>query len=448
MRSIKRVLSACVGVAVLVGAMAAPALATVGGPVSTVPATWTPHFPTSTTAVEQVRQLAQCGATMYAVGTFTTIESGTSSLTRNNAFSFNASTGAVSTWDPNVNGTVNTITFSADCTTAYLGGAFTSVHGTVVKNLAAVSTATGAVNLAFAHVAGGQVEALRLSGTHLLVGGFFTSINGSARGYMASLSPVTGKDDGYVNLNISGSYSYVDFNGKPVAPNATRTYNFEVSPDGKRLLVMGVFTSVAGQPRQQIFMLDLGATSATLDAWNSPEFSTNCSSSKPFYLQAAAWSPTGSTVYVGTTGGKPANGLGSRTTDVRAGLCDAAAAYPSTSSSHAHTWINYTGCDSLFSIAADTNDVYLGGHERWAGNAGSCNTTIGSGAVSRPGVGSLSPTSGVATAWNPTRARGLGADDMIVTTNPAGLWIASDNYLTANQCGGVTGLAGICFLPA
>ena len=44
---------------------------------------------------------------------------------------------------------------------------------------------------------------------HLLTGGYFTSINNSsAHKYMASLSPSTGRDDGFINLNISGNYQY------------------------------------------------------------------------------------------------------------------------------------------------------------------------------------------------------------------------------------------------
>lgn len=56
----------------------------------------------------------------------------------------------------------------------------------------------------------------------------------------------------------------------------------------------------------------------------------------------------------------------------------------------------------------------------------------------------LSPASG-ALVYNPTRDRGLGADDMLIT--PAGLWVASDNYAGSNRCGAVANLAGICFLP-
>ena len=57
----------------------------------------------------------------------------------------------------------------------------------------------------------------------------------------------------------------------------------------------------------------------------------------------------------------------------------------------------------------------------------------------------LSPSNGLLT-FNPTRSRGNGADDMLVTG--AGLWIASDNYQNSVMCGGVSGHAGICFLPS
>ncbi len=446
MRGAKRFAAVCAFLAVLLGLTVSADASVPGGPVGTVPATWTPHFPTSSAAIMKVRQLAQCGTRMYAVGTFTSIIQGTITYARNNAFSFDSSTGTVSAWNPDVNGVVNSIALSADCTTAYLGGGFSVVHGTTAQNLASVSTATGAVNSGFRHAASNLVEALLVTGKHVLVGGYFNVANGSTKKYLLSVNPLTGVDDGYVNLNISGNYVYTDDGGVASSPNGSRVYNFEFSPDRSRVLVMGDFTSVAGQRRQQIFMLDLGPISATLDPWYSAEFNANCYVREPFYVQAAAWSPDGASVYVTTTGYKPANGVGYHPTDPRAGLCDAAAAFPSTSvSTLAHTWINYTGCDSLFAVTADVNDVYIGGHERWANNPLACDRA-GSGALARPGLAGLSVTTGAATTWNPTHARGQGADDMIMTTAPAGLWIASDNAQSSSQCGGVTGLAGICFL--
>ena len=74
---------------------------------------------------------------------------------------------------------------------------------------------------------------------------------------------------------------------------------------------------------------------------------------EPFYIQAAAWSPDDSTVYIGTTG-YHANGYPTGQTP-RQGLCDAGAAFPATQTSVRHEWVNYTGCDSLYSAAADAN---------------------------------------------------------------------------------------------
>ena len=438
-----------VGVAVaaaagLLVAGAPSASAVAGGPVSSVPATWTPQL-APTGATQQVRQLVPCGGTMYAVGSFTSIKRFSTTFARNNAFSFSATTGVVSAWNPNVNGVVNSVALSADCATAYLGGSFTSVNGTTVKNIAAVSTATGAVLPGFAHTASGQVSALLISGSHLLVGGYFSGINGSSRKYMASVAPSTGIDDGYVNLNISGNYQYTDAGGRTASANATRVYNYALSPDRTKLLAMGDFTSVGGVGRRQIFMLDLGATSTSVNAWYSPEFDANCATVEPFYIQDAAWSPDGSKVYIATTGYKPATGVGYSTTGPRGGLCDAAAAFSSASvPTQAHLWINYTGCDSLFAAAADTNTVYVGGHERWASNDHQCDNNNDGSAVDAPGMVGLSPVTGAVVA-NPTRGRGLGADDMLVTT--AGLWIGSDDYAGTSQCAGQYGHAGICFLP-
>jgi hypothetical protein len=197
---------------------------------------------------------------------------------------------------------------------------------------------------------------------------------------------------------------------------------------------------VGGQPRQQIFMLNVGGSAATVTGWTSAEFGQHCYKTEPFYVRAAAWSPSDSTVYIATTGFHPDNWDGSYP---MTGLCDAAAAFPATQTTVAPTWVNYTGCDSLYSAAADSTTAYFGGHERWSQNRDGCNFA-GPGAISAPGMEGLSPLTGLLT-FNPKRSRGLGADDMLVTS--AGLWIASDNYNNADMCGGVSGHAGICFLP-
>jgi hypothetical protein len=360
----------------------------------------------------------------------------------------------VTPWDPNVNGTVNSIALSSDCSDAYIGGQFTSVGGTAVANIAEISTSTGAVVPGFgSNTGGGHVDTVLLVNGHLLVGGTFTSINNNkgVNPYYASLSPTTGKDDGFLHLGVSGHYVY-----SKVRTNSTEVFNQQLSHNGTLLLVEGDFTSVGGFHRQQILMLNVGGSTATVTGWSSPDFdgsqssySYYCGDSHPFYIQAAAWSPDDQTIYIADTGYKPYNWNG---VFPMPGICDAVVAYPATLSEVSHYWINSTGCNSLYSVAADSFAVYVGGHERWADNPGGCKNT-GPGFVNAPGMGGFTPgpTGGALiensgrTAGLYSRSRGHGADDMLFTS--AGLWIASDNFGGGTSCGGVSGFSGICFLP-
>ena len=155
----------------------------------------------------------------------------------------------------------------------------------------------------------------------------------------------------------------------------------------------GDFTSVGGLPRQQMFMLDLSGSTAAVTGWTSPELNTNCNYNEAFCAQAASWSPDDSTVYIATTGYKP-NGTPAGSFP-RSGLCDVAAASPRRRPPSPTTWINYPGCDSMFSTAADASTAYFGGHERWSQNPNGCDFA-GPGAISAPGMEGLSPDHRVA----------------------------------------------------
>jgi hypothetical protein len=455
--------TAAVAAALAAGLMtASPSMGSTAatGPVSPTPMTLTPHLISSgpLDQLAQVRQLVQCGGTMYAVGSFANIKRGQNLYTRNNVFSFSATSPfKVTSWAPNVNGVVNSIAFiGSNCADAYIGGKFSSVNGTAAKDIAEVSTSTGNLVAAFGHSASGQVETLVGYSGHIIAGGYFTSVNGSsADPYMASLNPATGKDDGLIRLNISGNYQFPH-----VVNNGTRVYNQALSHRGGFDLVMGDFTSVGGLPRQQVFMLNLTHSPAKVTAWTSPEFDGSqgnindggypyqCATSMPFYIQSAAWSTDDSTIFLGDTGYNPwdMNTAGSP----RAGLCDAAVAFPATHASVLHKWINYTGCDSIYAAAADASAAYFAGHERYADNPDGCDGP-GPGSFPAPGIAGMDLGSGAlmlnsaGTQGLYTRARGLGADDLLVTS--AGLWIASDNSDGSQSCGGVLGLSGICFLP-
>jgi hypothetical protein len=415
----------------------APVAAAGTAPVSRTPATGTPAL-SSTVPNQRVLQLVPCGDRMYAVGDFTAITQGGSVVTRHGVMSFLAAAPfTLTSFAPAVNGVVATIAFNGpDCSSAYIGGSFTAVNGTAVANLAKISTTTGDVVKAFGHNANARVETLLVTRGHLLAGGSFTKINGSARTAYASLQPASGRVETYLSQAFSGRYEFPD-----AARNRTRVASQELSRQGDRVVVTGVFTSVAGVHREQVAVLALGATQATLTGWVAPELFAHCAKSQPYYARAAAWSLDGSTLYLAATGFRPhdePSGRGPRT-----GLCDSVSAFSSAAGSVRHKWINYTGCDSLYSVTADASTVYVGGHQRWMSNSQACNKA-GPGAVEAPGLAGVSVGSG-ALSWNPTRSRGFGATDLVM--RPAGLWVASDNGFGADQCGGVKGLAGICFLP-
>jgi hypothetical protein len=425
-------------------AVAMPTVRT--GPPSLTPAVGTPALALNTKTPEQIRQLAQCGNRMYAVGSFTKITQRGRSIFRQNVFSFRATAPyTVTSWHPRVNGVVNSIAFlNKHCNRVFLGGDFTKVGKHKKKNIVELSTHKAFVVSRFKAKPNLVIQTLLMWHKHLLTGGFFTTMNGSSKHkYFASLRPTTGKDDGYLSLKISGNYHYVSPHGVVAVENPTRVFNQQLSHNGKRLLVEGDFKKIGGRHRQQVAMLNLNTHHARVSRWYPKEFNRHCAANQPFYAKAGSWSANDKQVFIAAGGGAPNAGTGFLASQPRGGLCDAASAFPVRQHAVTHQWINYTGCDALFATVADKNNVYIAGHERWASNKAGCNKK-GTGAVDADGMGGLSPRNGTLT-YSPSRSRGFGADDMILTH--AGLWVASDNFEGADQCGGAVGHSGICFLP-
>lgn len=436
--------------------------ATVG---STPPAT--PQIGGSATSggdgtIEVARQITQCGDVMYVGGSFTQVRNpnSTTPVTRNRVFAFRATAPhTILDWNPNVNGDVYTVACAPDGD-IYIGGQFTTVGGAAVRNLAKVDEVTGANVAAFTQHPAGRVNHVEVvidqgNVQHLLIGW-------NSAPYLRSVEPITGVDDGYTrNVTVSGTYQFPG-----AASNTTRIYNMSVYPApyqpgsttvNPAVLMTGIFTSVGGQHHEQVFRLNLTAGAATVSAWSPRELFNHCIGRQPFWAQDAAWAPDMSAIYVVSTGfhlwneQRLANGQwGPRT-----GPCDAAISYRAepqnefgqsggTGLAAWHTWINYTGCDSLYSVAADAQTVFVGGHQRWIDNARGCDN-LGAGGRAQPGLGEITPSTGRSQP-GPSRGRGLGAADMLRT--PAGLWIASDNQANTAGCGTArSARMGICFLP-
>ncbi len=403
-RKLRRLLTG-LSVGLVLAALPSVASASIalGAVVSANPADWTPNV-----ADGAVYKFVQVGGTMYAGGSFSSVStaSGVSpggTFARSNIVAFNPSTGVISSFAPTVNGAVWAL--ATDGTSLYVGGTFTAVNGVARRGLAKLNPTTGAVDSGFnAGFSSGRVTEAAVVGGRLIVGGTFP-------GKLRALSLASGANTGYINLGISGS----------VADNAgpAQVYRFAVNPAATRLVAVGNFTTVAGQTRYRAFMANLGSTSASLNAWYYPPLQNLCAaSSLPDYMRDVDFSPDGSWFVFVSTGYIPQSG------GLFRDLCDATARFETDVTSPSRpTWINYTGGDTLHSVAATDVAVYVQGHQRWLNNPYGADTA-GAGAVSRPGIGAIDPTSGLALSWNPTKDRGVGGKDLYVTFQ--GLWVGSD----------------------
>jgi hypothetical protein len=374
------------------------------------PADWTPDVVSS----GGVRYLAQAGSTMVAGGSFTQVRNhdSTTTLTRNNLFSFNATTGVVNTtFAPNVDGLIYTLAISADGLNVYIGGEFTHVNGVSAVGLAEVSLATGALVATFKPGLDGRVLTMKLIGSKLYIGGGFTHVSGQAIGQLARINALTGAPDSTFKASFTGT-------NNPANPGPPLIVKMDIAPNGTRLVAIGNFMQVNGVTEPQIAQFDVSGATAALFSWETDRFSAPCSSSYETYMHDVEFSPDGSYFVVATTGG----GYNGKVTSIG---CDSASRWETISTGTAvkPTWIDFAGNDTLWSIAVTGTAVYTGGHNRWMNNAYGSDSA-GPGAVSRPGLSALDPLTGVPFTWNPTRTTGVGVFDLLATST--GLWIGDD----------------------
>lgn len=130
------------------------------------------------------------GTRIYVGGIFTTVNG----VSRNRVAAFDTATGTlVSSFNPNANFTVNSIT--ASNSTVWLGGGFTAVAGQQRLGAAAVASTNAALEPWAPVLAGGKAFGLALSpdGSKVVLGGNFTSLNGgTAPGYGLGMVAATG----------------------------------------------------------------------------------------------------------------------------------------------------------------------------------------------------------------------------------------------------------------
>jgi hypothetical protein len=401
----RRVLLALLSAAVLVGLVAQPGAA-VNVPqaavVSSNPADWTPHVLDG-----RVNAIVQIGNTIVAGGQFTQVASAadrTTAIPRSNIFAFDATTGAIDpAFAPVLDAQVESLAAAPDGLHVFAGGSFTRIGGVTQKSLVKLRLSDGARITAFKGRTNARVKDMAVRGGRLYIGGTFATVNGVARTALAALDPVTGALLADVNLAFTGPRN-----------GTVNIDHFDITPDGAKLVAIGNWTYVAGLQRDQIVMINLATSPATVTSWATIRFQPQCAKVFDTYMRDIDISPDGSYFVVGTTG------------SYRAGsLCDAASRWETgaTGPGQQPTWVDYTGGDTLYSVAITGTAVYVGGHQRWMNNSFVADRA-GPGAVAREGIAGLDPVNGLPLSWNPGRDRGVGAFALLATAQ--GLWIGSD----------------------
>ncbi|MDQ3866715.1 MAG: hypothetical protein M3304_07780 [Actinomycetota bacterium] len=381
--------------------------------VGTTAASNVPYIEVNNTGDSYARQSTTIGNTVYVGGSFSVVYAPATQqdYTRRRLYAYDEVTGLMSSFAPNFNGTVWGLEHSPDGRYLYAAGSFTTVDGVARKGLAQFDLSTGALTSFDARL-DAQARTVNYVGGRLIVGGLFSTVNGVKRVALASVDPNTGALTNYVNAGLAGTV-YASSAGP------TQVMHSAVNSTGTQMAFSGNFTSVAGVPHWRVFLLDLGTTSTSVSAWNAPILEQPCRSSTiPNYVSGLSFAEDGTWFAIASTGYKNSSGP---LTDT---VCDAVARFSTAPNRNtAATWVNYTGCDSLYSVLVSATAVYVGGHNRWLDNPNACDTA-GTGSVSRPGIGAVDRETGKALAWNPTRSRGRGADFLQMTSR--GLMVLSD----------------------
>ncbi len=381
--------------------------------VSEVPAAYTPHIATDGTGPRPLALAvgqSEDGTTMYVGGRFQLAENADRSTTypRDNIMAFDAQAGSITPFAPDLNAPVFAILGVGD--SVYVGGEFSTVDGEARPALVKLDASTGVMDPTFnpTEISGGRVSEIRLVNGRLLVAGTF-------KDKLLALDPATGADTHYVNVPVTGRL--------PLTTSQTEVYRFAVNPQGTRLVAVGNFTTVNGENRQRAFMLKLGASAAALSSWYYAPLDRKCRSDAPTrqaYLDDVDFSPDGSYFVFASTGFVPVTIKG-----IGIALCDAAARFETNNRVPTRpTWINYTGGDTLHSVAVTGAAVYVQGHNRWLDNPYGRNS-LGPGAVDRKGIGAIDPETGMAMDWNPVKPAAQGGQDFLATST--GLWVVSDS---------------------
>jgi len=298
----------------------------------------------------------------YIGGSFTEV----GGLARNNLAHIDSS-GAVTAWNPNANGTVYALALSGG--TLYAGGDFTFIGAVARDSLAAIGTngALGTWNPGASGASSGNVLTLAVDAGVVYIGGGFTGVctatstcwSGTpvARGGLAAVGTNGTLRTWNPNANVGGSSSYA-------------VYALAVS--GPTVYVGGTFTTLGSNARGGLAAVD---TDGTLLSWYPGAVSSVSGSAGVYTLAVSS-----TAVYVG-----------GNFTSIGGTLRAYAAAFNATDGTITAWDPKLTAGSPVQGLVVSDSTVYLAGDF----------TTINSPAVTRNYLAAVDAVNGTATAWDP-----------------------------------------------
>ncbi|HZD73328.1 MAG TPA: LamG-like jellyroll fold domain-containing protein, partial [Actinomycetota bacterium] len=213
--------------------------------------------------------LAYAHGVVYASGDFTSVRppgaaAGTGEVARDHLAAFDASSGELLPFNHSLNAKAWAMVPSADGSTLYIGGDFSTIDGASRVKLAAFDTATGKLT-SWAPKVSGSVRGMAIHGDTVYFSGSFSTVFASgASGARKNLAAVTTADTLL-----------------PWAPTADLTvFRVAVAPDGGKVFVGGYFTNLNGIAMRGTGALDpnTGATLPWASANVLPPHTSTCTS--------------------------------------------------------------------------------------------------------------------------------------------------------------------------
>jgi large repetitive protein len=371
---------------------------------------------------------------VFIAGSFTSAAntvSPTTAVNQAGLLSYNLSTGLIDTsFRPTFGGGgVSAVEATPDGTKLFVAGSFNTVGGVARQKVASLNLTTGAPisTFAFTQSTNNQATALATTNSTLYVGGKFSRINGVLKTGLAAVNTASGAVDTTFSNNISGG---IGVNG------ALTVQQLKLTHDESKLLVVHTGRQIAGQDRLGMGIID--TSTEQLLPWRSTLWDDNLARVGGVTRIYGADIAPDDSYFVVTSGSggdaPPISDVAIRYPLTAASLQDSSVQpawisrnFDSTYSVAITEQAVYIGGHFGFIDDPSSDDPYPGlqnvGYGTGQGLAG---YGLGDQVVRRDHIAAISPESGRALEWNPTGGSNSFEGNKAMEATPRGLFIGGD----------------------